>query len=54
VGYYFLVVYIAGSAIPKFDLFHELQGDKLVHAFFIYSVKLTFLYPLLLLIQHKK
>lgn len=45
---------LPGSAIPKFDLFHELQGDKLVHAFLFIVLSLLFLYPLLLLIQHKK
>jgi amino acid permease len=33
---------LPGSAIPKFDLFHELQGDKLVHAFLFIVLSLLF------------
>ncbi|MCU0322217.1 MAG: VanZ family protein [Chitinophagaceae bacterium] len=37
---------LPGSAIPQFDLFHQLQGDKLVHAFLFVVLNLLFYYPI--------
>ncbi len=36
---------LPGSAIPKFDLFHKLQGDKLVHAFLFFVLCVLFMIP---------
>lgn len=36
---------LPGSAIPEFDLFHQLQGDKLVHAFLFIVLMALFMYP---------
>lgn len=37
---------LPGSAIPEFDLFHQLQGDKLVHAFLFIVLMALFVYPI--------
>jgi len=37
---------LPGSAIPEFDLFHKVQGDKLVHAFIFFLLGYLFIAPL--------
>jgi VanZ family protein len=37
---------LPGSAIPEFDTFHKLQGDKLIHAFIFFLLGYLFIAPL--------
>ncbi|HMZ45646.1 MAG TPA: VanZ family protein [Chitinophagaceae bacterium] len=37
---------LPGTAIPKFDLFTKLQGDKLIHAIIFIVLCISFLLPL--------
>jgi VanZ family protein len=38
---------LPGSNVPKFDLFQQLQGDKLVHAFLFFVLCILFMLPLI-------